>query len=283
MSPKHRRVIRFGRWVMLTAAVMAIVGGTAALGAVQNRAATTLSPQATGSATAECTHGQVALAAGFAAPGFDPGGGPAVRFDSTFAGKRGVKTVGFNFSDANARELDSFAYCGKRARPPKARSKRIQVAPNSFGSVVAKCRRGSQAIAGGFATNQGVITLTSKRAGKRGWKVGGVNINNSGNPPGPAWLTAYAYCKTPGPKIVVRSKDTTVSGSFKTTSVKCPRHAKALSGGFDGHPSGTGGQLTAAGALNSKRGAHGRAWTTSALSVSAPDQATITTYAYCHR
>ena len=44
-----------------------------------------------------------------------------------------------------------------------------------------------------------------------------------------------------------------------------------------------GGQLRAAGALDSKRAAHGRAWTTTALSVSAPNEATITTYAYCHR
>ena len=44
-----------------------------------------------------------------------------------------------------------------------------------------------------------------------------------------------------------------------------------------------GGQLTAAGVLDSKRAAHGRAWTTTALSASAPNEATITTYAYCHR
>ena len=285
MSPKRHRVIRAGRSVPLAAAVIAIGLSTVALGSAQRRATTTVSPQATGSATAKCKHGQVALAAGFAAPGYDPssGGGPAVRFDSIFAGKRGVKTVGFNFSDTDQRQLASFAYCGKRARPPEVRSAGVQVAPNSVGSVVAKCPHGSQAIAGGFATNRGVITLTSKRTGRRGWKVGGVNINNSQNPPGPARLTAYAYCKAPGPKLVTRSKDTTVSSGFRTTSVKCPKHAKALSGGFDGHVSGRSGQLRAAGALNSKRAAHGRAWTTSALSVSAPNQATITTYAYCHR
>lgn len=284
VSPKRHRTIRVGRSVPLATAIIAIGVSTVALGAHQRRAATTLSPQATGSATAKCKHGQVALAAGFAAPGFDPssGGGPVVRFDSMPAGKRGVKTTGFNFGN-DPGELDSFAYCGKRARPPEVRSKRVQVQPNSFGSVVAKCPHGSQAIAGGFATNQGVITLTSKRAGKRGWKVGGVNINDSGNPSGPAWLTAYAYCKAPGPKIVTRFKDATVSSRFRTSRVKCPKHAKALSGGFDGHVSGAGGQLTAAGALDSRRAAHGRAWTTSALSVSAPNEATISTYAYCHR
>jgi hypothetical protein len=284
MSRKNCRVIRDARWVAVAAAMMVIAGATVALGAVQKRAATSIPPQATGSATANCKHGQVALAAGFAAPGFDPssGGGPAVRFGSRFAGKRGVKTLGFNFGNDES-ELESFAYCGKRARPPEVRSKRVQIAPNSFGSVVAKCPHGSQAIAGGFASNRGIIALTSRRAGKRGWKVGGATIDDSGNPSGPPRLTAYAYCKAPGPEIVTRSKDTTVSSAFRTSTAKCPKHAKAVSGGFDGNVRRLGGQLTAAGALDSKRAAHGRAWTTSALSVSAPNPATITTYAYCRR
>src|SRR5207244_3258385 len=104
---------------------------------------------------------------------------------------------------------DSYAYCGKRARPPKVRSKSIQVAPNTFDSVVAKCPVGSQAIAGGFGTNQTVITLVSKRTGKRGWKVTGFDIADQGSPP--ASLTAYAYCKAPGQKLVTKSKDATVS------------------------------------------------------------------------
>ena len=135
---------------------MVIAGATVALGAVQRRSCDDVPPQATGSATAKCKHGQVALAAGFAAPDFDPssGGGPVARFASRFAGKRGVKTTGFNFGN-NPSELDSFAYCGKRARPPEVRSKSVQVTPGSFGSVVAKCPHGSQAIAGGFASNRG--------------------------------------------------------------------------------------------------------------------------------
>jgi hypothetical protein len=276
MSRKVCRVIRDAGWVTVAAAVVVIAGAAIATGTIQKRAATTIPPQATGSAIAKCKHGQVALAAGFASPGFDPNssGGPTVRFDSMPAGKRGVKTTGFNFGN-NPGELDSFAYCGKRARPP-------QVTPGRAGSVVARCPHGSQAIAGGFATNQQIITLTSRRAGKRGWKVVGVNID-SGNPSGPAWLTAYAFCKAPGPKVVTRSKDSTVSSGLRTSSAKCPKHAKALSGGFDGHVSVAGGQLTAAGVLDSKRAAHGRAWTTTALSATAPNEATITTYAYCHR
>jgi hypothetical protein len=284
VSPKHGRVIRSARWIAAAAAVMAITGSAVALGAVQRRATTSVPAQATGSVTAKCKRGEVALAGGFASPGFNPsaGGGPVARFDSLPAGKRGVETSGFNFGN-DPGELDSFAYCGRRAHPPRIRSNRVRVAPSSYGSVVARCPQGSKAIAGGFGTNQSVITLVSKRVGKRGWKVAGVNINDSGNPSGPAKLIAYAYCKAPGPRILTRSKDATVSSGFRTSKVSCPRHARALSGGFDGHVRRTGNQLTAAGALDSKQAAHGRAWTTSALSVSAPNAATITTLVYCHR
>jgi hypothetical protein len=282
MSPKQRRAVRAAWRIPLAATVMLIAGVAVATGAVQRRAMVTISPQARGSATARCKRGQVALAAGFAVPGSDTSNGPVARLDSIPAGRRGVKTTAMNFNQANSGELDSYVYCGTRARPPKVRSKSIQLTPNTFDSVVARCPHGSQAIAGGFGTDQTVITLVSKRTGRRGWKVGGFDIANSGS--GPASLTAYAYCKAPGPKIVTKSKDATVTGGLKTLNVKCPKHGKALSGGFDGHFTLTGGQMiSAGGALTSKRAAHGRGWTTSAISASSPNQATITTYAYCRR
>jgi hypothetical protein len=283
ISPKGHRVIRAERWVPPAAAAMAIAVSAVALGAVQKRGTTTVPPQAMGSVTTKCKRGQVALAAGFDAPGYDPSSssGPVARLDSMPAGKRAIETTGFNFNQTDPGELDSFAYCGKRAQPPLIRSNRVQVTPNSYGTVVAKCPHGSQAIAGGFGTNQMVVTLTSKRTGKRRWKVGGFSFGGSGNPSEPAWLTAYAYCKAPGPKIVTRSKDATVSSGLTTLNVKCPNHGKALSGGFDGHVAHVGGQIKGSGALASKRISHGRGWRTSALSVSSPEQATMTTYAYC--
>lgn len=283
MKPKHGWIARTVGLMASSTAVIVIAGTGVALGMVQRRAATDVPAQQTGSATANCKPGQVALAAGFAAPGWDPStasGGPVARFGSMPAGTRGVKTTGFNFGETETHELESFAYCGKRARPPQTRSKRVEVAPGTLGSVTAKCPQGSRAISGGFATNRGVITLTSKRAGSSGWEVAGFNIDDSGNPGG-AWLAAYAFCKTPGPAIVTESRAATVGTGFLNSTVRCPDNGKALAGGFDGHISGLGGQLTAAGALDSKRTADGHAWTTSSLSVSAPTLATITTYAYC--
>lgn len=291
MSPKHGRGVRAARWIPLAAAVaavMAIAGAAVALGAVQRRATTSIPSHKAGSATARCKHGQSALAAGFATPGFDPitAEGPVARFSSMPAGRRGAKTRAFNFG-SQAGELDSFTYCGKRARPPRIRSKSVQVLPNTAGSVVARCPRGSVSIAGGFAStgspNAGslIITFTSKRAGKRGWKAAGFNIGNPGNPP--RRLTAYAYCRKPGPKIVAVSKTRQVpTGSLRTVDVKCHHHRKALSGGFNGHFHVTQTQQSGTAALTSRRVTHGRAWRTVSLGVS-QQSGRSTTYAYCRR
>jgi len=285
MRRMDRRVAHAGRWIVAAGSVMALSGAAVALGASSNQATTTVAPSSSGSATAKCKDGEVALAGGFAAPGWDPGtanGGPVARFDSVpTPNQRGIKTAGFNFNDNQAQDLKSFAYCGKRARPPAVRSMSVQIQPNTFDSVKAECPDGSRAIGGGFGTDGSVITLASKRSGGRGWKVAGVNIENLGGSSGPASLTAYAYCKAPGPKLVTASKDTTVSSDFLATTVRCPNGGRALSGGFDGHVTTANNQLNAAGALDSKRADRGHAWTTKALSVSSPNEATITTYAYC--
>jgi hypothetical protein len=251
-----------------------------ALGATQRRATTHVPPQQVGTATAKCKHGEAALAGGFATPGWDPGSdGPVIRLIS-LATEGAVKTTGFNINETDTNDLESFAYCGKRARPPKIVSADAQVEPNSVGSAVATCPRGSRAIAGGFGTDQLVITLTSKRSGPRGWKVVGFSLAPSKGQAPSATLTAYAYCKKPGAKLVTESKEVTVGQEFETTKVRCPDGGRALSGGFDGHVSGTDSQIEAAGALGSKRIDRGRGWMTSALSTS-DAEARITTYAYC--
>lgn len=283
MKRQRGWIARAALLVASSSAMLSIAGTGVAFGAVQRHATTRVAPQVSGSATAECRPGYVVLAAGFASPGYDPltaNGGPLARFASMPAGKRGVTTAGFNFSNNDPHELDSFAYCGKREHAPKVRSDRVEVAHQSYESVTAECPRGSQAISGGFSTNRGVITLTSKRAGDSGWTVAGFNIDDSGNP-GAAWLKAYVYCKSPGPTIVTEAKHGTVTTGFLTSNVRCPDGGRAVAGGFDGHIGAVGGQLTAAGALDSKRTADGRGWTTSSLSISVPSPATITTYAYC--
>lgn len=285
MRTMDRRIARAGRWIVAAGSVMAVSGAAVALAATSNQATTTVSPSSVGSVTAKCKSGEVALAGGFETPGWNPAtanGGPVARFSSApVANQRGITTTGFNFNENDAQELRSFAYCGKRANPPTVRTKSVQVQSNNFNSTTATCPEGSRAIGGGFGTDGSVITLTSKRSGAGGWKVLGVNIPDLGGGSGPASLTAYAYCKSPGPKLVTASKDTTLSSDFVTTTVPCPNGGRALSGGFDGHFKVVNNEIRAAGALDSKRTDRGRSWSTKALSVSSPNEATLTTYAYC--
>jgi hypothetical protein len=288
MSRKPRHSCPFARWILLVASLVLPLSAAVALGAVPRRATTTIAAQSQGSATATCDPGQVALAAGFAAPGFDPTSqdGPLARFASLPSGRDAVATKAFNFDQRGSGELDSYAYCGARRRPPTIESKSISVPPGEYDSVVVECPMGSRAIGGGFGTDKfskpgpEILTLVSKRSGQRGWKIGGFNIEDSG-PGQPGTLTAYTYCKGPGPKLTVKSKDATVSTSLRTIDITCPDGGRVRSGGFDGHFTRSGSGASAAGALTSRRIDHGRGWRTSAISASAPNPATITTYAYC--
>jgi hypothetical protein len=264
-----------------------IAGAAAALAASQSRESTIVAGSSIGSATATCKHGRSALAGGFATP-FDPStsAGPVVRFASMPSGRRGMRAKAFNFKSEEG-ELDSFAYCGAHA--PRIAFKRIQLFPNGYGTAVALCKRGSQAIGGGFGTNKfsasrgpRIIAFTSRRAGKRGWRVSGFTIGDqSGDAAGR--LIAYAYCKATKARVVTRSKTVEASSNeLETLDVKCPKHRKALSGGFDGHFGSAPSGLRATVAITSKRVAHGRAWRTDALDAS-QDPAPITGYVYCRR
>ena len=270
---------------MIAATALGAMAITAvALGSVQRRASVSIPANQGGSATAKCDADEVALAAGFGTSPWDPStsnGGPIARIGSQPAGKRAIKTTAINFNQNDAGTLYSYAYCGKRAKPPKIVSSDTQVQPNSVGTVVAKCPEGSRVISGGFGTDNSVVTLTSKRSGNRGWKIQGFYIaQTKAKAPAEATLSAYAICKSPGPKLTTESKDTTVTNSLKTTNVRCSNGSKAVSGGFDGNINGSDQGLDAAGALISKRFDHARGWTTEGISTGQP-QATLTTYAYC--
>ena len=149
-------------------------------------------------------------------------------------------------------------------------------------------------VAGGFASPgfsaaaaPRVITLTSKRVGPDQWRVEAFNLGDDGNDPNdpsdphPGTLIAYAYCLDDAPTIIVRHKRVAagVRGAMKSFRVRCPRRTRALSGGFDGNIY-LSANATAAGAIISKRAAHGHAWRFGALSIS-ERPAKSTGYAYC--
>jgi hypothetical protein len=275
----------------LTATGLAAIGVSAvAIGAVRSKDRVTIPGQSLGSAIAKCPHGKRAVATGFESPDFVPGddGGGVVRVTSKVTGNRTVKTRGFNF-DREAKPFDSYAYCAKAPHGVQIRSQRAFVSRSGAASTVATCGRRREAVGGGFSTpgfskrdGPQVITLTSKRNGKRKWKVEGYNMggdDNGGNGK-PGALSAYVYCVKDGPKLVTRRRSTNApKGHTKTFDVTCPRGTKALSGGFDGRITLTA-NASAAGAITSRRADGGRKWRTTALSI-ADKPARVTSYVYC--
>ena len=124
-----------------------------------------------------------------------------------------------------------------------------------------------------------MISLTSHKAGKRGWTTGGLNVSGGGTSGVPATVSAVAYCLKHAPRLVTRSKQVPVgSHELRTIDVSCPAGGQAVSGGFDGN---IGEGLVGSGAIESFRTPQGTGWTTTAISMNASAGATMTAYVYC--
>jgi hypothetical protein len=287
-NPRNRRP-RLRSWIASICAVSLISAATA-LGASSVRTTVSVPPGSVGKATAECADGRTSVAGGFASPGFEPGdnGGGVVRLSSKLVAKTAVQTKGFNFSRDPA-DLVSFAYCVKHAPGFEIRSNKVFVPPNSPIAAVASCRPGTRVVGGGFATpsfsgqsGPGVVTLTSKRASLRDWRIEALNIGGDDSSDSrPGTLIAYAYCVSKSPKLVTVSKRAEVdSGAAQTTRIGCPAGSTAYSGGFDGNLKLTA-DGSASGALTSKRVDGGHAWRVRAVDISDSTSAHVTVYAYC--
>jgi hypothetical protein len=105
-------------------------------------------------------------------------------------------------------------------------------------SPTAKCKRGTQAVSGGFAsddldlTGPGttvVLPHTSAREGKREWNTTGLNLGDEGTT-----VTAYAYCRDENVKSRTASVTTEASPPPEPVSVtaKCKKGTKIVSGGW---------------------------------------------------
>ncbi len=285
--------IRISRLVAVCACLAALAGSSVALARGGASGKATVDSHKIGSSTVKCPRGTGVIAGGFGSPGFSPGnnGAAVARIGSQRVGNRKLKTTGYNFGDETG-VLNSLAYCSKAGRRVKVASYKTFVGPQSAGVAVATCPGRSKVVAGGFASPgfsaaaaPRVITMTSKRAGPDQWRVEGFNLgNDNGNnssDPHPGTLIAYAYCLDDPPKLIVRHKRVSagVRGAVKSFKVRCPRRTRALSGGFDGNIY-LSANATAAGAIISKRAAHGRAWQFGALSIS-ERSAKSTGFAYC--
>ena len=93
----------------------------------------------------------------------------------------------------------------------------VKVAPDKKGSATARCPRGSEAVAGGFASpafdpkfnDESIVHFDSHRTSDREWRTQGHNFGEGGlptkvDPTGE--MDAYAVCDSKAPPIVVKSK-----------------------------------------------------------------------------
>jgi hypothetical protein len=279
------------RWSLVLAASAALGTAAFAIAAGSARHRTTIPGQSRGAATAKCKRGTTAVAGGFASPGFNPSSnrGGVARLSSKVIGKRSVKTRSYNFG-GQASDLVSLAYCVKHGHGLRVRSSKVFVGPGNPISAVAWCRPGTDVVGGGFATpgfsaNNGprVVTLTSRRAGHRRWRVEALNTGGDGSSGDgrPGTLLAYAYCEKDPPKLTRRSKRISLPvARVRTLQVRCPRGSRAYSGGFDGNLNLTG-NPSASAVVTSRRVKGGRAWRASALDISSTSRSKVTVYAYC--
>jgi hypothetical protein len=165
------------------------------------------------------------------------------------------------------------------------------VAPNQKGSATAKCPRGSEAVAGGFASpdfdplfnGASIIHYDSHRTSDREWKTLAHNFGQTSGE-----LDAYAVCDTHSPGLLIRSKTRTVGPGgtkradppgVRTLVAKCPKGSEAVSGGFSSPDARAAGRK-AAYAFTSKR-VRKRGWKVRAANNDFQNQRKIKAYAYC--
>jgi hypothetical protein len=155
----------------------------------------TIDGNATDSATAKCPKGSVAVSGGYGSEDLLPGFNPLA---SKRDGKRKWTVRAYNFDFPASAELTVFVYCDKSEPKIKTKSAQTEVIESEAGTATAKCKRGSEAVAGGFDTPNGDPTVPispaiypyeSRRTGKREWTGSGWNDEEDGT------FVVYAYCK----------------------------------------------------------------------------------------
>jgi hypothetical protein len=272
----------------------ALVGGAAAAGRSAAPGEAVISPGTSGSAASVCPEGTQVVSGGFAAPEFSQDDGPStIRTSSERVGRRGWQVTAAGLGGAPG-SIVSHAYCqrtGAKGGKVKVRQASVSMEPNSMDIVVASCRNGEHAVGGGFGSpgfelmgGSHVITLSSRRLGKRAWLVEAFNPSFGDETPAAAGdLVAYAYCRARGPRVLARTVEAQVADprGGTTIDVPCPSGTSAISGGFDGNlaigqngPSGTG-------AVESVRMPGAAGWRTSSVLVSEQGPAKATAYTYC--
>jgi hypothetical protein len=166
----------------------------------------------------------------------------------------------------------------------KSASTTVGPSPDS-GAVAAKCKKGSEAVSGGFdnpdfdpeffmpspETEAAIFNFASVRQSPRKWEAAG---QNSGD--GAGELGAFAYCDKSEPGLKAKSKVVALQPDvLGSGSVKCAKKRVAVSGGYASVD-----PLPGFGPLASKR-AGKRKWTVKAYGAIAPSELIV--FVYCDK
>jgi hypothetical protein len=215
-----------------TVAVVLTAAGLAA-GALKETSATyTVGPAEAAEGIAECEGNKRVVSGGFSGPELVEGGPVILPVDSTREGRRGWRAREFNFGTAD--EATAYGYCGGGIGKLKAKSKSATLGPDELAVVKAKCKRGGEAVAGGFdmpdpeGAADLVVVVSSKRGGKRAWKAKFFNGFLDSQE-----VTTEVYCLKGKAGLKTKSKSVEQSpGESSSVAAKCKRGQQLLSGGF---------------------------------------------------
>jgi hypothetical protein len=161
----------------------------------------------------------------------------------------------------------------------KTKAQTTTVAPTTVGSATAKCKRGTKAVSGGFASPYSpgsdefgsLIPQESHRQGARRWVAAAYDLGLN-----PGELTAFANCRDE--KLKARSASIAIEpGEGGTASAKCPKGTRVLSGGFGG---GEGPPDTPRFWITTSRKLGPRTWTVSAYNTGGAE-GDLVALAYC--
>jgi hypothetical protein len=120
----------------------------------------------------------------------------------------------------------------------KTRSESTTIASADIGKTTVRCPRGSEPVAGGFASpgfdpqfgDASILPSASKRGRHRAWKTMGFNFGDATGK-----QVGYAYCDTHKPGLKAKSDSTSVPPlSIRSATAECPGGSEAVSGGFWG-------------------------------------------------
>jgi hypothetical protein len=228
----RRRLLTAALAIGMIAAVSA--AGVAGGALKTNSAVVEIPVDGQGSVTAKCAKPTKVVSGGFDAPAFEAAEGPLTfALVSERTGRRTWTTSALNYDEPG--ELVGYVYCSKTLPTLKVRSASKTLGDDDDTSVSARCKKGGEAVSGGFVTgdfeNEELQPYESRRTGKRRWTVSATNFG-----PGANELTAIAYCAQHKLGLKAKSAEdtTTEQGSLVFAEARCRKGTKAVSGGFSG-------------------------------------------------